>query len=127
MSDNEIPKYKKKSQAKPPKKAKHKHTYEPCLIEYPLQWYLKPHEHKLYEGNRVKTALRFSSYCPICGKLGGSDHDRWWMIIKKHDGEHSYVESVYTAEAERELNPATRTLPVFKTDGYFEKFVEIGE
>lgn len=124
---NDIPKYKKKSQSKPPTKAKHKHIYEPCLIEYPEQWYLKPHERKLYEGNHVKMSLRFSSYCPICGKTGESDRDRWSTLIKKNNGVISYCERVWTEEAERELNPATRTLPVFTTDGWNEKFVDIKE
>lgn len=124
---NDIPRYRKKSQATPPAKAKHKHVYEPCLIEYPQQWYLKPHEIALYEGNRVKTMLRFGSYCPICGKIGEADHDRWTTSVKKHNGVSSYIECVRTAEAERELDQATRTLPVFKTDGWTEKFVKIEE
>lgn len=122
---NDVPKYRKKSRSSPPTKAKHKHMYEPCLIEYPEQWYLKPHERRMYEGNRIKTALRFSSYCPVCGKTGDTDHDRWWTTVKKHNGVISYLERVHTEEAERELNPVTRTLPVFKTDGWNEKFVDI--
>ena len=35
---NDIPKYKKKSTASPPAKAKHKHEYVPCLIEHPWAW-----------------------------------------------------------------------------------------
>lgn len=122
---NDIPKYKKKSTAKPPAKSKHKHVYEPCLIDYPEQWYLKPHEHQLYENGREKRRLRFDSYCPVCGKTGGIDKDRWWTSVKKHNGVISYIESIHTEEAERELNPATRTLPVFKVDGWGEKFVDI--
>lgn len=122
---NDIPKYRKKSTAKPPAKAKHKHMYEPCLLEYPVQWSLKPHERELYENGRVKTRLRFSSYCPICGKTGETDYGRWETTFKKHNGVISYLETVLTEEAERELNPATRTLPVFKIDGWREKFVDI--
>lgn len=29
---DDIPKYRKKSQARPPKKSKHKHLSEPCII-----------------------------------------------------------------------------------------------
>ena len=43
---SDIPKYRKKSQAKPPAKSDHKHVYEPCLIEELLEWYCKPHERK---------------------------------------------------------------------------------
>ena len=116
---NDIPKYRKKSTARPPAKAKHKHVYEPCLIEHPADWWNKPHERS------GKTTLRFATYCPICGKTDSADHDRWVTTVKKHNGVVSYLEHVYTEEAERELDPATRTLPVFKTDGWGEKFVDI--
>lgn len=120
---NDIPKYRKKSTAKPPAKAKHKHVYEPCLLEQLEDWYCKPHERKTH-----KTRLRFRSYCPICGKVGGLDKDRWITTVKKRNGMFSYLEQVYTEEAERELNPSTRTLPVFYIgDQWSPKFVDIGE
>jgi hypothetical protein len=118
---NDIPKYRKKSTASPPAKAKHKHVYEPCLLDEPCEWYLKPHERS---GKRY---LRFASYCPICGKTNSGDHERWWTTIKKHNGVTSYIERVHTEEAERELDPTTRTLPVFKVDEWRQKFVDIGE
>ena len=109
---SDIPKYQKKSTAKPPAKAKHKHVYEPCLIEQLELWYCKPHERK-----SNKTMLRFKTYCPICGKVSPQDTKRWWTSVKKH-----------TEEAERELNPATRTLPVFYIgDEWRPKFVDIEE
>lgn len=120
--DNDIPKYKKKSATRPPTKAKHKHVYEPCLLEQPLEWYCKPHERK---SNKFR--LIFGSYCPICGKTNSPDMDRWWTTVKKYDGFRSYLECVHTEEAERELNPTTRTLPVFKIDGWTPKFVYIKE
>lgn len=89
------------------------------MIEHPADWWNKPHERS------GKTTLRFATYCPICGKTDSADHDRWLTTVKKYNGVVSYLEHVYTEEAERELNPATRTLPVFKTDGWCEKFVEI--
>lgn len=117
---NDIPKYRKKSQAKPPAKAKHKHVYEACLIETYRFWWSKPHER---DNVRV---LHFSSYCPICGKVGDMDHDRWYMrVVKYHENGSSYLESVHTEEAERELNPTTRTIQLFKADTPFVKFVEI--
>ena len=119
----DVPKYKKKSTAKPPKKSKHKHIYEPCLIEAPMQWYLKPHERKRNE----PTQLRFSSYCPVCGKTGDVDRERWWTKIEKDTGMFKYLESVYTIEGEREMDPLTRTLPVFKSDNPWTKFVDVGE
>lgn len=120
---NDIPMYRKKSTASPPAKAKYKHIYEPCLLEELVEWYMKPHERKTN-----KTQLRFRSYCPICGKVGDMDKDRWWTHVKKSNGSFSYLEPVYTEEAERELNPATRTLPVFYVgDQWRPKFVDIGE
>lgn len=120
---SDIPKYQKKSTARPPAKAKHKHVYEPCLFEQLELWYCKPHERK-----SNKTWLKFGSYCPICGKVGETDYDRWRTVVKKHNGVCSYLERVPTEEAKRELDPATRTLPVFYIgDQWRPKFVDIGE
>lgn len=120
---NDIPKYRKKSTASPPAKSKHKHVYEPCLLEFPWRWWKKPHE-KDYDTPK----LEFRSYCPVCGKVGDVDLDRWRTTVKKyHENSGSYIEVANTEEAERELNPATRTLPVFKVEDPFAKFVEIGE
>lgn len=116
---NDIPKYKKKSTASPPAKAKHKHVHEPCLVESPVDWYQKEHERK------GETRLSFRSYCPICGKTDSPDYDRWETLVKRNRGVMSYYERVPTEEAERELNPETRTLPVFYSDSPWPKFVEI--
>lgn len=115
----DTPRYKKKSQAKPPKKSKHKHVYEPCVIEYPRDWYKKEHERS------VEKRVQISSYCPICGKVGDIDHDRWWRRETLHGG--SAGRNVPTDEALREYNPETRTLPTFVSDEYFAKFVELPE
>ena len=120
---NDIPKYRKKSTARPPAKAKHKHEYEPCLLEQLEEWYCKPHERKTN-----KTRLMFASYCPFCGKTNSPDRDRWWTTVKKNNGMFSYLESVHTKEAKRELNPATRTLPVFYVGSEWRpKFVDINK
>ena len=116
---DDIPKYKKKSANKPPKKTKHKHTYEQCLIEYPEQYYLKEHN------RNGKTQLHFASYCPICGKVNIADIKRWYVDTKHSDGVRSWIEVDYTDEAKQELNPETRTLPVFHGDSWLPKFVDI--
>jgi hypothetical protein len=118
--NNDIPKYKKKSQRKPPKKSKHKHIYEPCLLEIPLEWYAHPHERS------GKTCMKFGSYCPVCGKIGDMDRERWWIKVERDNGVFKYLETVYSKEAERELNPSTRTIPCLKVEDRFAKFVEIG-
>lgn len=119
---NDIPKYKKKSTAKPPAKAKHKHIYEPCLLERPLYWWRKKHE----QGSEKD--IGFSSYCPVCGKVGSVDVERWFVSIKSFGADfHPYIRDEYTVEAQLELDPRTRTIPVFKVDDPFAKFVDIGE
>lgn len=119
---NDIPKYKKKSAAKPPAKAKHKHMYEPCLISRPDEWYLKEH---LRSGKRK---FDFRAYCPICGKLDYlDDKSRWYKKVERCHGTFNFLETVLNDEGEREMNPETRTLPYFEIEDMFEKFVKIGD
>lgn len=62
IPENEIPKYKKKSN-KTIKKVKHKHIYETCL---------------LYD---IKSTYYYKgAYCTICGKIGN-----WGMETKQND------------------------------------------
>ncbi len=116
---DDVPKYKKKSKTKPPKKIDHKHTYEPCLIEFPEQYYLKEHN------RNGKTHFQFASYCTICGKVGHIDRDRWYKDTKCREGNRSWIKVDFSEEAERELNPETRTLPVFWGECWLPKFVDI--
>lgn len=118
----DIPKYKKKSQAKPPKKAKHKHVYEPCVLEYLVDWYIKEHE----RNHELKTEM--GAYCPVCGKVGQADMDRWY--VPKQDVRYGYIFSVWhdpSEECARELDPMTRTLPTFRIDNPFTKYVNISK
>lgn len=114
--------YKKKSQAKPPKKSKHKHEYEPCVLEF-YGCRLDQAHGFVYDEPRVK----FNRYCLICGKLGGltsEDIGRW------HKPGHYpwWVSECLTEEGEKELNPTTRTLPTFWVDDpYSPKYVEVGK
>ena len=52
----------KPSQKKPPKKAKHKHDYQPCILVY----------ERKYDRKRPKVP---ATYCSICGKIG----DMHWL------------------------------------------------
>lgn len=119
--DEEIPRHRKKSQAKPPKKSKHKHIYEPCIIEYPTDWYYKEHERS---GERRSN---FYGFCPICGKVGETDQGRWWTEDLGYVGHYLVHNTVPTEEGARELNPETRTLPTFFSDSPFPKTVNIEE
>jgi hypothetical protein len=116
---DEITPYKKKSTTKPPKKAKHKHLCEPCVISYPRDWHQKQH----LRGGERKLAI--DSYCHTCGKIMGlKDRERWYKheVLKGF----SYC-SVETEECLRELNPETRTIPLFEIDDPFAKFVPLEE
>lgn len=118
---DDIPKFRKKSQKTPPKKAKHSHLREPCIIEMPSDWYKKPHERS------GEMTSHFYAYCPICGKVTGynPDKERWWTRVERCNGSFHYLETVPSAEGEKELNPATRTLPTFRVDDIFPKFVNL--
>ena len=118
---DDIPKYRKKSQAKPPKKTDHKHLREPCIIETPSDWHKKPHE----RSGEMKP--HFYAYCPVCGKVTGynPDKERWWVREERFNGAIHYLETVPTPEGARELDPATRTLPTFRVDDIFPKFVDL--
>ena len=124
MSDyeyiDEAPRHKKKSTAKPPKKAKHKHLCEPCIISYPNEWWTKEH---------LRTDARheiIGVYCPICGKIGDiKDRECWYKRETVFTGNVQWTKTVLTEEGEREMNPETRTLPTFRVDDPFAKFVNL--
>ena len=60
--ENEIPKYRKQKRSNASQnrcKSKHKHQYEECLIQYDFSF------------NGIHRHTQLSSYCIICGKMGG--------------------------------------------------------
>lgn len=117
---DDTPRYRKKSTAKAPKKSKHKHLVEPCVIEYPLDWHRKAHER-----NGEKN-ISIGGYCPVCGKIGSlKDKSRWYGKDTVFIGNYQLTETVATEEGEKELDPKTRTLPTFYIDDPFAKFVEL--
>lgn len=112
------------SKAKPPKKSKHKHVYEPCIFEF--------YGLRLVEGQGFvydRPDAKIGAYCPVCGKIGPvEDWDRW--LKREPVDKFPYIcsRSVPTEEYARELNPETRTLPSFWVDDpYFPKFVTLPE
>ena len=121
---DEMP-HKKKSQAKPPKKSKHKHQYEPCVLEFNGLRISKEHG-IVYD----RPEARISAYCPVCGKLGPLENPERWFYDRwiTHPVFHRVIEPCKTEECERELNPETRTLPTFWVDDpYFTKSVEVAD
>lgn len=125
MYIEEVPRYKKKSRVKPPRKAKHKHVFEPCVFEFNGCRISKEHG-ITYD----KPSAEIRSYCPICGKTGWVvDKDRWYATRTiYHAMFGSVLETYETDECKRELDPKTRTLPTFWVeDQWFTKYVEIPE
>ena len=110
---DEIPKYRKKAKKKTPPKAKHKHVYEDCVIEYPLEIPWKPGE----------TRRKIESYCPICGKRGYMMNTEKWTANGK--GKYGYFVELSDA-AIAELNDETRTLPLFYVPDYvYTKYFDL--
>lgn len=111
---DEVVRYKKKSTKRPPKKANHKHIFEPCVFE--TKGIKFDIAHGIVDG---PSEYRMGSYCKICGRVGPEDR-KWWDMI-----DNRFCRSKYTKEAELQLNPETRTLPAFRLDDHFQKFVSI--
>lgn len=118
---DDVPRYRKKSPRKPPQKAKHRHVFEPCVVSYPSEWWKKEHERS------DERTVEISAYCPICGKIGDIDRNRWWETpATPWLSTCGFANRVIpTDECERELNPATRTLPTFSLSAPFQKYVEV--
>lgn len=120
IETNDVPKYRKKSQSKPPKKANHKHLAEPCVLRYPQDWWQKEH----LRTGEMKEEIGY--YCPICGKLMGmKDKDRWYTTQRVKNLPFTAYEVVGTEECQKELNPETRTLPTFDIHDRFDNFVNL--
>ena len=114
--------YKKKAKKPTIKKSKHKHIFQPCVVEYPEDWYKKPH---LQSGKR-KADIAY--YCPVCGKrTSGLEIDRWCEKQPVDDsGIPLHIFKIEpTEECARELNPQTRSLPTFYMKDPFDKFVDV--
>jgi hypothetical protein len=119
---DDVPRYRKKSTAKPPKKSKHKHLNEPCIIAYPERWWTKEH----LRNAKMHTVV--GAYCPVCGKIGElKDKSPWYTKDTVFVGTYQLTETVLTEDGKKEMNPLTRTLPYFEIDDPFAKFVQLSE
>ena len=67
MYEDDITKYRKKSQHRPPKKSDHKHNYQPCILRAPVPSFDKVH------GRVPIYKLVKATYCTICGKIENFD------------------------------------------------------
>lgn len=105
--EDEVMPYKKKSSRKPPKKAKHKHDWEPVIFEW-----LNPN----YKYDKNKGFVEGYSYycgkrCKICGRL---ESDKW-PAIRNANGTYTLI-----ADA-REYAPDR---PIVRIKDYYSKNIE---
>lgn len=125
--DDDYVKHKKKSSAKPPQKSKHKHYYEDCLFDTPSCRLDNAHGF-VYDYRK----LVFGHYCPVCGKIGYGDTSKWFDLVRGLGGSSVLAPIGFHTEpneaAKRELDPETRTLPVFTLKEMFgQKYVDLDE
>lgn len=119
MDEQEIPKYKKSTESnisKSNRKAKHKHHYEECLIQYPISFAGK---------DRIQTHL--CSYCTICGKIGDRVKD---SIVKDYVKPELYSRGTsYSVMSDTELYEEYHNkMPVFFVKDMFEdKYIQINK
>ena len=113
------------SRAKPPKKAKHKHTYEPCVFEFNGPRFTREHGIAYDQPDSC-----IGAYCPVCGKVGELPERKRWYASRyiSHPTFGSCIEPYETEECKRELNPETRTLPTFQVDSLWAtKYVDVNK
>lgn len=119
MDEQEIPKYKKSTESnisKSNRKAKHKHQYKECLIQYPISFAGK---------DRIQTHL--CSYCIICGKIGDRVKD---SIVKDYVKPELYSRGTsYSVMSDTELYEEYHNkMPVFFVKDMFEdKYIQINK
>ena len=125
VSDEDGPHHRRQkiSKAKPPKKSKHKHVFEPCVLEFTHPYGKLTKEH----GFQPERRASIGGYCPICGKVGPIDVSRWVRQTFHDDLKMLYYMTKWSDEALQELNPETRTLPTFDIgdEWLFPKFVDL--
>lgn len=111
LIEEDVPRYRKKVKPHSPAKSKHKHDYQKCLFEYNVPTYVNMNGFSVQK-DMVHTAI--GTYCSICGKVG----DINWMSMLNPEK--------VPDDDKRELNPETRTVPVFWLDDiYKQKFVTL--
>lgn len=115
MDEQEIPKYKKSTESnisKSNRKAKHKHQYKECLIQYPISFAGK---------DRIQTHL--CSYCIICGKIGDRVKD---SIVKDYiKSELHNRRTIYSVMSGTELYEKYHNkMPVFFVKDMLEKYID---
>ena len=114
MDEQEIPKYKKSTESnisKSNRKAKHKHQYKECLIQYPISF-----------AGKDRIQIHLCSYCIICGKIGDRVKD---SIVKDYIKSELHSRGIsYSIMSGTELYEKYHNkMPVFFVKDMFEKYV----
>ena len=118
---DEVPRYRGKRRVVTPKKHNHKHDFQPCLFNELF--------HKKFTASHgfvADSQLAFGEYCVTCGKIAHSYNTNRWLITVRVETENGGIRAYkqeYTSEALRELDPATRTLPVFTKYTLLQRYI----
>lgn len=103
MYEDDVVKYRKKRQHRPPKKSNHKHNYQPCLFSSPID------DFDIEKGFHPVRKIFRGIYCSECGKVGELNF-------------LDYITGKKITEEE------VLTLPLFDVDNVFmTKFVDLEE
>lgn len=108
--ENDIAKYKKKSQAKGQPRSKHKHTYETVLLFANYH-----HTDKKTGKPRIEQVVTPMKICTICGRVNGVDNDPSYYIEEPI----TYLPFLYH---KKELSEKALNLPRWYLDDYWDKF-----
>lgn len=117
-------KQKESNISKSNRKSKHKHHYEECLIQN--KWNFKSNTFIQEEKERIHTSL--SSYCTICGKIGGIIKNSKYQKEIEALQEQSQTESnFWISISGKEIYEMYHDkLPVFFVEDIFkEKYVNL--
>lgn len=104
---DDIPKHRKKSTKRPPKKSRHKHTYEECLlnVEYEM------------DGASFGNVL-MSEYCTICGKIGNKK-----MLETTKENSSGFRRLLNNDE----ILEKYKDLKVFEINDFYDKYVTLSD
>lgn len=70
--EDEVPKYRKKSQKKGKPRADHKHEYKTVLLHRNFA--------SLFDDNHKSFSTTATKVCAICGRIGYVDHDQYELV-----------------------------------------------
>lgn len=116
---NDVPRYRKKSKKKGEPKADHKHLYAACVFAY----------YGIHlERNKGFVQDDYLSYsigtcCSVCHRVGTKFNREWMRKINYWPTKENWHEQ-WTDAALREINPDTRTLPIYFLEGEWPKYAK---